>query len=418
MRLPSDLPTPSSRRLAVKVTPDALRHIRGGHPWVFESSIRSVGHEGAPGDLAVVFGDRREFVAIGLWDPDSPIRLRILHQGSPNTIDGAFWRARFATALGRRAALVASPATTGFRLVHGENDAMSGLVADVYGSTVVVKLYSAAWFPLLPEVLDALVDSISLVGLEVDRVVLRLSRNVQGIAGSGLRDGLVVLGDDPSAPVEFLENGLRLEADVIGGQKTGHFLDQRENRARVRDLAAGRTVLDVFACTGGFSLHAAAGGATDVTSVDLSRRSLATAEANFAHNADDPAVAAVTHRSVVGDAFEIMDDLGARRRRFDLVVVDPPSFAQKEQDRPGAVDAYGRLAALGLDLVADGGTYVQSSCSSRVSVDEFRSAVLGAASRSGRRVEITEETTHAADHPVGFAQGAYLKTLFASVGRR
>ena len=400
------------------MTPDALRHIRGGHPWVFESSIRSVSHDGAPGDLAVVFGDRREFVAIGLWDPGSPIRLRILHSGSPSAVDGSFWRARLASALGRRAALVADPATTGFRLVHGENDAMSGFVADLYGSTVVVKLYSAAWFAHLPAVLEALVDATALAGLDVDRIVVRLSRNLQAGGRTGLRDGSVVLGEEPLRPVEFLENGLRFEADVIGGQKTGHFLDQRENRARVRDLAAGCRVLDVFACTGGFSLHAAAGGAINVTSVDLSRRSLATAEANFAHNATNPAVAAARHTTTVGDAFDVMDDLRGRRRRFDLVVVDPPSFAQKEPDRDGAIEAYGRLADLGLDLVEDGGTYVQSSCSSRVSTDEFRAAVRGAAVRSGRRVTVIGETAHAADHPIGFAQGAYLQSLFLTVGAR
>src|SRR5262249_40378088 len=154
------------------------------------------------------------------------------------------------------------------------------------------------------------------------------------------------------------------EADVVGGQKTGHFLDQRENRALVSSFAGGRRVLDVFACTGGFSVHAAAGGATEVTSVDLSRRSLDVASRNMALNADRPAVSACEHRFVVGDAFEEMTRLARRGEAFDLGVVDPPSFAHSERDRPGAIAAYGRLADLGLELPAPRGLYVQSSCSS------------------------------------------------------
>lgn len=410
-----DLPRPASSRLAVRLTPDALRQVRGGHPWVFDSSVRSVNREGAAGDLAVVFGDRREFAAIGLWDPESPIRLRVLHHGRPVTIDSGFWRSRWASALGRRAGLLADPATTGLRLLHGENDGLPGLVADAYDTTVVVKVYSSAWLPHLVDVLGALSEAAIGAGLGLDRIVVRLGRNVARGETHGLADGDVVLGDPPPGPVRFLENGLTFEADVIGGQKTGHFLDQRDNRARVRDLSAGRRVLDVFACTGGFSVHAAAGGATEVTSVDLSRRSLATASANFAHNTGDEAVRRARHDVIVGDAFEVMEDLRRRRRRFDLVIVDPPSFAPRERDRTGAVEAYGRLAELGIGLVEPGGTYVQSSCSSRVTIDEFRGAVLGAADRSARGLTVLDETTHAADHPVAFPHGAYLKTLFARV---
>lgn len=384
---------------------------------MFESSIRSTSHDGAPGDLAVVFGERREFVAIGLWDPASPIRLRVLHAGRPMTVDGAFWRARLSTALGRRMPLLADPATTGLRLVHGENDELSGIVVDAYGSTAVVKVYSEAWFPHLGDVLDALIDAATGVGLDLDRVVVRLSRNVAAGDTHGFTSGRVVLGTEPDGPVEFLENGLTFEADVLGGQKTGHFLDQRDNRARVRDLADGRRVLDVFACTGGFSVHAAAGGATEVTSVDLSRRSLATAEANRVHNLHVPEVRRARHDVIVGDAFDVMEDLVRRRSTFDLVIVDPPSFAQRERDRAGAIEAYGRLAELGLRLVADGGVSVQSSCSSRVSNEEFDEVLAAAAAGSGRSVEVFARTGHALDHPIGFPQGGYLKTAFATVGR-
>ena len=340
------LPAPNTRRLAVTVTRDALRQIRGGHPWVFDSSIRSVSADGEPGDLAVVFGDRRQFVAIGLYDPASPIRLRILHVGSPQPIDAEFWESAVNTALDRRGPLWTDPATTGFRLIHGENDALGGLVVDRYGSTLVVKLYSEVWWPHLATVLPLVVQGCRRRGVEVERVVLRLGRLIRATAPNGFGEGTVLVGDRPAGPVDFLENGLRLQADVISGQKTGHFLDQRDNRALAATAALGAKTLDVFACSGGFSLNAAAGGATDVLSVDMSSRSLATATANFELNRSLPAVEQCRHRIEVGDAFEVMERLVDRRRRFDLVIVDPPSFASKQRDRDGALAAYERLADL------------------------------------------------------------------------
>lgn len=412
------LPTPSTQRLAVRLSADALRQVRAGHPWVFDSSVRSVNRPGNPGDLAVVFDDRREFAAIGLWDPDSPIAVRVLHRGRPTPVDQAFWRAKLATSVGRRAGLIADPGTTAYRLVHGENDGLPGLVVDLYDTVAVVKLYSAAWFPHLADVLAALDSAAVSSGISIDAVVLRLSRNVAHGGAHGLADGTTLAGATPEGPVMFLENGLRFEADVLTGQKTGHFLDQRDNRALVGARSTGRRVLDVFACTGGFSVNAAAGGAVEVVSVDLSRRSLATAASNMEHNAGDAGVAGCRHEVLVGDAFEVMADLAARRESFDLVIVDPPSFAPRERDRERAIDAYRRLAALGLSLVEDGGEYVQSSCSSRVDADELRGAVLDGARDAGRDVVLTGETGHAPDHPIGFAHGAYLTTCYLSVGGR
>ena len=396
---------------------DALRQIRGGHPWVFDTSIRSVSAEGAPGDLAVVFGDRRQFVAIGLYDPASPIRLRILHAGAPQPIDAAFWETAVTTALDRRGPLWVDPATTGFRLIHGENDALGGLVVDRYGSTLVVKLYSEVWWPHLATMLPLVLEGCRRRGVEVERVVLRLGRLIRATAPSGFGEGTVLMGDRPEGPVEFLENGLRLQADVISGQKTGHFLDQRDNRALAATAAHGAKVLDVFACSGGFSLNAAARGATDVLSVDMSSRSLATAAANFELNRSLPAVGQCRHRVEVGDAFEVMQRLVDRRRRFDLVIVDPPSFASKQRDRDGALAAYERLAELGVALTETGGLYVQSSCSSRITSEEFRSVVLSAGGTSSAEVVTRTETAHGIDHPIGFPHGAYLKTLFAEVRR-
>ena len=186
----------------MRVTKDALRHVRAGHPWVYEASVTSTSHEASPGDLAVVFDDRRRFAAIGLWDPDSPIRVKILHAGAPTPIDAGFWTARLSAAADRRAPLVGDPATAAYRLVHGENDGLPGLVVDRYAGVVVVKLYSPAWFPHLRSVVTA---------LEGGPVVLRLSRAVAAGQAHGLRDGTVIVGSLPPGPVLFRENGLVME---------------------------------------------------------------------------------------------------------------------------------------------------------------------------------------------------------------
>lgn len=406
----ADAPSPSDRRLAVRVSPDALRQIRGGHPWVFDGSIRSVSHDGSAGDLAVVFDDDRKFAAIGLYDPDSPIRIRIVHTGKPHTIDSAFWAARIGDALARRRSLVDDASTTGFRWVHGENDGLPGLVVDRYDHTAVVKLYSAAWFPHLRPVVDAILDDGA-----IDRVVLRTSRQVGDGGPAGLDDGATIVGSTPDGPVRFLEHGLTFEADVVHGQKTGHFLDQRENRRRVGALAAGARVLDVFCCTGGFSVHAAAGGASLVHSVDLSRPAIETTVRNLAANADRPPVAAAEHRTTCGDAFDVLASMADRGERFDVVVIDPPSFASRADQVDRALRGYAHLTRLGLAVTRRGGCLVQSSCSSRIDEHTFHDTIRASASAAGARLTEIERTTHAVDHPIGFPEGAYLKTLFARV---
>jgi 23S rRNA (cytosine1962-C5)-methyltransferase len=249
-------------------------------------------------------------------------------------------------------------------------------------------------------------------------VVLRLARNLQTRETFGLVDGDVIAGDLPDGPVRFVEAGLQFDADVRAGQKTGHFLDQRANRIRVGAMAAGRDVLDVFASTGGFSVHAAAGGARSVHAVDLSAPTLAAAEHNMSINRDLDAVNACAFTVEEGDAFEVMVQLARAGRDYDLVVVDPPSFAQRQANVDGALRAYTRLTHLALRLVRPGGTLVQASCSSRVTEDQFFGAVLDAAESAGRSLSEIARTGHDIDHPVTFREGAYLKAGFWRVGDR
>lgn len=414
----NELPRPGKRRIAVRVAPAAERALRSGHPWLFENSIRELSHAGAAGDLAVVFDRKGRFLAVGLYDPYGPIRVRVLQHTTTALIGPDWFAARVGAAWQRRHPLWDAPArtapTTGFRVVHGENDGLPGLVVDRYGRTLVLKLYTAAWVPHLHDVVGA----VTAVVPDIERIILRLSRHVQALPDAlhGLSDGTVLLGPAVRAPVIFLENGLRFEADVTAGQKTGFFLDQRDNRARVGDLAAGRTVLNVFAYTGGFSVYAARGGATRIASVDISGPALAAAQRNFALNRHIPAVARAAHTTLEGDAFALLTELGARDSRFDMVVLDPPAFAKRQDEVAGALAAYARLVGLGLGVLRRGGLLVAASCSSRVGADDFFDAVHVAARQARRPLRELARTGHALDHPVGFSEGAYLKCLFAEAG--
>ncbi len=400
---------PDIQRLALRVTPAAERAIRDGHPWLYAEAITQQKHNGRAGDLAVIFDRHNRFLAVGLYDPASPLRVRILHQGSPAAIGADWWAAQVRRAAAARPGLP-SVHTTGYRLLYGENDGFPGLVADCYGETCVLKLYTAAWWPHLDDVLAGL--TAVLPPPQLTRIVLRLSRAVQL---PGLVDGAILHGPPLTGPVVFLENGLRFAADVAAGQKTGFFLDQRDNRARVEPLAAGRDVLNVFAYTGGFSLYAARGGAKEVISLDLSRPALEAAAANFALNADHPAIAATRHELLVGDAFVEMGRLADNGRTFDLVIIDPPAFAKKQAEVARAQGAYERLVSLGLAVLRPGGVLVMASCSSRVSAEQFFKLVEQTAKREKRPLQPFAYTTHPLDHPIRFPEAAYLKCLF---GRR
>lgn len=396
------LPPISERRLAVRVTADAQRRLRAGHPWLFDGSITDQSGPGAPGDLAVVFDAKRAFLAIGLYDPDSPIRVRILHTGAPTPIDNRFWQARIDAAVALRAPL--EPSTTGYRLINGENDGLGAMIVDRYASVLVVKLYSAAWFPHLPALVELLGAIPGITG-----VVLRLARNVASGRTFGLRDGTVLAGE-VTDPVLFEENGLVFEAATRSGQKTGHFLDQRDNRRRVGERSYGKSVLDVFACTGGFAVHAAAGRASSVHLVDLNPQALDAARRNLERNPTATTPSAVF---TVGDAFTVLERLVHERRFFDVVVVDPPSFAKRQDQVVGALRAYRRLTDLAVRLVEADGWLVQASCSSRIDAPTFVDTVTEVASGAGRPFREVEVTGHGIDHPVTFAEGTYLKAVFA-----
>lgn len=402
MNSPARSASQAPPRLRLRVSPVAEQHIRAGHPWVYSDSIRETNRPGAVGELAVIFDRNDNFLAIGFFDPESPIRVRILHVGKPRNIDSEFWRDRLELAVQRRANLF-DATTTGYRLINGESDGWPGLVMDRYDAIVVLKIYTAAWVPLLPEIIQLIRKR-----LEPATVIVRSSRNIEAAVAKAQ---LLEASQPPSAQsVVFSENGIRFEADVWRGQKTGFFLDQRENRRLVETFARGGNVLNAFSFSGGFSLYAARGGAKSVTDLDISKHALDSARRNFALNATDPNISRCRHDSIQADCFEWLT--GNAHQRFELIVLDPPSLAKRETERAGAIRAYTKLIESGIQHLATGGILVACSCSAHVSADEFFNAARIAARQSGRAFSELQTTRHAPDHHATFTEAEYLKGIY------
>lgn len=413
---------PKTLRLRLGATAESI--VRSGHPWVFADSIREQNRAGVTGELAVIYDRNDKFLAVGLFDAASPIRVRILHAGKPTTIDAAWWQVQLTKSLARREGLF-DATTTGYRLIQGESDGWPGLVLDRYDTTLVCKLYAAAWLPRLDEILTLFEETVA-----CERIVLRLSRNIQAFAQKQfqLEDGVVMSregrkGDEdrqnnPSPPlsssrdippVVFCENGIRFEAEVLRGQKTGFFLDQRENRAEVEKVSSGKKVLNAFSFSGGFSVYAARGGAKSVTDLDISNHALESANRNFALNKNFPTVAACEHKTVQADAFKWIESTD---EKFDLIVLDPPSLAKRETERAVAIRAYEKLNSHGLMRLSRDGILVAGSCSAHVSAAEFFDAVRLAAKKSGRKYSELKTKLHPPDHPAGFKEADYLKVIY------
>lgn len=385
--------------------------IRKGHPWVFSDSIRDINRPGEAGEMAVIFDKKKQFLAIGLYDPDSPIRLRILHHGKATPIDDDWFRARLQRAVSLRKELFDPAITNGYRVIHGESDGWPGLVMDRYGTTYVMKIYSLAWLPRL----DLLVNLVRET-LAPERIVLRLSRNIQEAVSKkfGKADGDILYGPPVRETPTFLENGILFEADVLRGQKTGFFLDQRENRLRIGKLAQDRRVLNAFSFSGGFSLYAARGNARSVTDLDISAHALESAERNFRLNDQSiPALSNCPHQPIQADVFQWLRQ--KPDREFDLIVLDPPSLARRQTERTGAINAYHRLVTDALAWLACDGIILAGSCSAQVSAEDFFATVRSAMQQSGRRFVEIETTQHAPDHPANFHEANYLKGIYLKV---
>lgn len=387
--------------MAVKLTTVGERSVRSGHPWIFTDSIEKINKEGSSGDIAIIFShSKNKAIGVGLYDPDSPIRIKILHHDGGAKLDTDFFSNKINKAFAIRVPLLATN-TNSYRLIFGENDSFPGLIADVYNKVLVVKLYSAIWFPYLEIILKQLIEV-----SQVKTVVLRLSRSLQQMNNTyGLSEGQVIFGTLTNEVIPFVEHGVNFSANVIKGHKTGYFLDHRDNRKRVGALSKNKTVLDVFSYAGGFSVHALVNQAKEVTSVDISKQALALAIENGKLNSFTG-----THKTLAGDAFEILRKLITEKKTFDVVVIDPPSFAKSKSEIDIAKKKYRQLAELGVQLTSKGGVLVLASCSSRIVADSFFQINKEVLDHQSRSYILQNKTQHDVDHPISFKEGAYLKT--------
>ena len=400
------------RVVAVHLLSKGLQAVRSRHPWIFADSIAKMPSGLAPGDIAVLFDKKRKLGA-ALIDPDSDIRLRTLAFGSTAPdIGPELFRMLAEKAALRRQGLF-DENTNAWRLINGESDGFSGLAADRYADVLSVKIYSASWLPHLENVLEAF----RRIHPELTRTAVRLSREVASLSPArrlNYEDGMLSGESGWDGTVQFLENALTFETNVRYGQKTGFFLDQRENRAKVGEMSRGaEKVLNVFSYSGGFSLYAARNGAGEVTDIDFSKPALEASERNFSLNRNWPGIAACRHRTIPDDAFHAMRELEMRRERFDVVIVDPPSFAKAANERAQALNSYSRLAVRAVHLLKKCGLLVFASCSSRVRAEELFEAVHRAASGEGLPLNELFRRAEAPDHPADFKESHYLKCMYA-----
>lgn len=381
--------------------PAREKSLRHRHPWVFSGAIDRVEGDPAAGDTVVVGAYDGAFLARAAYNPQSQIRARVWSFDPKETIDESFLERRLAASIARRA--LAAAGSDGVRLVHGESDGLPGLIVDRYGDTAVVQLLAAGaeryrefWAPAL----------VRLAG--VKRVYERSDVEVRALEGVAPRVG-PLLGDAPGI-VRITEDGVAYEIDVVTGQKTGFYLDQRDNRALAASLARDAEVLNAFCYTGGFSLAVLKGGAKGVLSIDTSEEALALARRNVEINGFDAARA----HWVAADVFAHLRKLRDQGRHFDLIVLDPPKFAPTEKHVPNAARAYKDINLWAMKLLAPGGHLLTFSCSSAVGPDLFQKIVAGAAADAKVDLQIRRHLGASLDHPVSihFPEGEYLKGLW------
>jgi len=365
-----------------------------GHPWVYRNHVPRE-FRARSGDWVEVHSG--EFRGFGLWDADSEIAVRVFSR--KRVPDEAWFDERVKTAFSLRAKL-AERGVSGFRLLFGESDGIPGVTVDHYAGHCLLTTTASSLQTIVPSVVRAV--------MKLEGIASVLRRDAQAAGG------LVVLaGSPPPRDLSVEEYGIRLSVDLSRGQKTGLFLDHRENRAYVRDHAQGARVLNLFSYTGAFSLAALKGGAEHVTSVDSAKPALAASRDNFRLNGFDPEA----HDFACQDAFDWLAEARAKRAAFDLVVSDPPSFAKKKEQLPAALKAYRRLSVAGLKVTRPGGLYAAASCTSPLGLERFKQVLAEAAQRANVHFQVIHESSQAEDHPVLIAhpEARYLKFVAGRV---
>lgn len=392
--------------IKVVLKPRKARPFYGRHPWVLDSAIDRVAGAPADGDVVELLSDKGKFIARGIFNSRSRIRVRLYTWKAAEQLDETFWRGRLQNALALRAQLGYQDPGGAVRLVYSEGDGLSGLIVDRYADYLAVQVTALAIAVRLDSIVPMLVELTQPRG-----IVLRTERGITRAEGLELRDG-PHWGQMPEEPLIITEHGLRYRVDLAEGQKTGFYLDQRENRKAAAAYFRGRRVLDVFCYSGGFALAAAAlGGADDVLGIDASQKAVALAQANAELNG---------LRSVhflAGDCFETLEALVAAGEQFGGVVLDPPKFARSRGALSEALRAYHWLNRLGVGLLKPGGILVTCSCSGHVTREDFLDMLLGVAQQSGRQIQVLEQRGASPDHPVSATcrESEYLKCFICRV---
>jgi len=373
------------------------------HPWVFSGSVAAVKGEIKSGDTIGILSADQEFLGWGAYSPHSQIRARIWSWDQQTNINRAFFEKKLAQSALARSSMLRGRDTDALRLVHGESDGLPGLIVDRYGEWIVVQFLTSGVEKWRSEILQSLVSLFKPRG-----IYERSDVDVRRLEGLEERVGLL-WGEAPPDRVVISEQGTQFDVDLRRGQKTGFYLDQRRNRLKVKELAAGTEVLDCFCYSGGFSIAALQGGAMSVTGIDVSGAALAQARSNLRLNGfmEDK------YAQIEGDVFRVLRQLRDRDRRFDLIVLDPPKFAPTTAQVERAVRGYKDINLLALKLLRPGGVLTTFSCSSGVGMDLFQKIVAGAALDAEAQVQLVEWLHQDVDHPVAlnFPEGEYLSGL-------
>lgn len=384
----------------IRLRKDLARSIKRGHAWLYSDAVQT---QPAPSGSVAVLLDRvgENRIASGIYDPDHPIPLRICRTHPPLQLDDSWLEQQLTRAQTLRTELF-SPDTTGYRLIAGEGDGLPGLIVDIYSDTAVLKLDGGApsGFYQPEGIANWLCRS-----LAIKNVIQRLRTRES--------EPKILAGAAPKANIEFLENGLKFGADVLLGQKTGFFLDQRDNRAQIRNLSANKSVLNLFSFNGGFSVAAGVGGATQVTSVDIARPAIESANENWQANE----LPAASHQGIAIDCFQFLEDAINEKQRWDIVICDPPSFAPNEKSKARALQAYTKLAHMSAKVTQKNGLLALASCSSHVNRQAFSESCQEGLGRARRKARLLADNGLPADHPTPFAMPElrYLKFLLLNL---
>ena len=377
------------------------KSVKNRHPWIFSGAIDRIQGNTEPGDIVSLFSADEQFLAKGFLNPHSQIRFRAL-TFAQEPIDAPFFKQRITQALALRQSLL-NAETNAFRVVHSDGDLLPGLIVDRYAEALVVQFHSLGMLRIKKEIVEILLD------LLAPTVIVERS-DTQALHREGATSPKQILYGKMPAKIEILENDLKFRVDLLDGQKTGFYLDQRDNRQRIMSIAGGKKLLNCFAYSGGFSVYGAKVGA-QTTSVEMSRPALDLAKENFLLNGFDPAA----HEFVAANVFEYLRKMP--KNHFDVIVLDPPAFVKQKQQVNKGARGYKDINRLAMQQIKPDGFLLTCSCSSFVNRDLFRKIVFSAAAEAERNVQIIAQPSQPFDHPINIfhPEGEYLKSLLLHV---